>query len=309
MPSFWIIDADYLEREQIIHCKSNNNTERGKNMCFDNLPYGYNVVWYDDFSSPELDKKKWRQIPAMSGTGNGDHVVTEGEHNLKIENNELVMSARREPDGTYTSNKSLTTKDKMAFKYGLIEMRAKVPYGKPAWPSFWTQSYAPLRKAPYMTEIDIFEVFAKDNQLDFTIHKWYEKEDNEEQGYHVQKGINPFLFPSKQEAEQYHIYAMNWTPEKIEFLIDGRICGSFDITESGEFDDTAESGKTGGMTGMHDYAYLLFNCYIFTENSSWKPYGIEDTCYATENDKFPIEYKIDWIRIAQKEGEGGIALF
>ena len=275
-------------------------------MCFENLPKGYNVVWYDDFSSPELDSKKWCQYTGMCGTGNGDHKVTDGEHNMKIENGELVMTARREPDGTYTSNKSLSTKDKMAFKYGLIEMRAKVPFGKPAWPSFWTQSYAPLRKAPYMWELDIFAVFARDDRLASTIHKWYEKEEGEERGYHVQKGADPYVFASKEEAEEYHIYAMNWTPEKIEFMVDDNIYATFDITENGEYDNIEKSGKTGGMLGMHDYAYLLFNCYVYTEGSSWKMY---EGCQATDDDKFPIEYRIDWIRLSQKEGEGGIALF
>ena len=53
-------------------------------MFFENLPKGYNVVWYDDFSSPLLDDKKWCQFVGMGGTDNGDHVVTVGENNLRL---------------------------------------------------------------------------------------------------------------------------------------------------------------------------------------------------------------------------------
>ncbi len=271
-------------------------------MVFDNLPKGYNVVWYDDFSSPVLDKKKWCQFTGMGGTENGDHIVTEGENNLRLENGELVMCAKREPYGIYTSNKSLSTKDRMAFKYGILEMRAKVPFGKPAWPSFWTRSYAPLQKAQYMTELDIFEVFAKDNKLVSTLHKWYPAKCD----CHVLQGGTGHIFNSEAEAEEYHIYAMKWTPEKIEFMVDGKVHTSFDISEDHDFENTAETGQTGGMLGMHDYAYLLLNCYVYTEGSSWKAY---EGCQATAEDKFPIEYRVDWIRLSQKEGEGGIALF
>lgn len=271
-------------------------------MVFDNVPDGYNIVWYDDFTSSELDNKKWCQFTGMSGTANGDHSVTAGEHNLSIKNDELVMSAKREADGTYTSNQSLSTKDRMAFKYGILEMRAKVPYGKPAWPSLWTRSYGPLQKACYMTELDIFEVFAKDDEAASTIHKWYPPECN----CHVQKNCGTYRFASKEDAVKYHIYAMNWTPEKIEFSVDGNIYYVCDITEAGEFENTVRAGQNGGMLGMHDYAYLLLNCYIFTKGSSWKP---SENSAADGNDEFPIEYRIDWIRLSQKEGEGGIALF
>ena len=271
-------------------------------MQFNNLPKGYNVVWYDDFSCKTLDDTKWCQFPGMEGTENGDHTVLAGSHNLRIEDGELIMSARREPDGTYTSNQSLSTKARMAFKYGLLEMRAKVPYGKPAWPSLWTRSYEPLRKAQYMAELDVFEVFAADKEAVSTIHKWYPAECN----CHVQLSLDGYIFDSKEDAAEYHIYAMNWTPEKIEFSIDGNAYAVFDITEDGDFENTAETGQKGGMAGMHDYAYLLLNCYVYTEGSSWKAYK---DCYATNEDRFPIEYRIDWIRLSQKEGEGGLALF
>lgn len=268
-------------------------------MVFENLPKGYNVVWYDDFSSPLLDDKKWCQFVGMGGTDNGDHVVTVGENNLRLENGELVMCARREPNGVYTSNQSLSTKDRMAFKYGILEMRAKVPYGRPAWPSLWTRSYGPLQKAEYMTELDVFEVFSSDNKAASTIHKWCPHG-------HFQLGADGYKFASKEEAEQYHIYGMNWTPEKIEFSVDGNVYATFDITEAGEFENVAETGQKSGMLGMHDYAYLLLNCYLYTEGSAWKAF---EGCQANDKDKFPIEYRVDWIRLSQKEGEGGIALF
>ena len=49
-------------------------------------------------------------------------------------------SVRNGREPPYTTCLSVTTCDKMHFQYGYLEMRAMVPYGQGAWPSFWMKA-------------------------------------------------------------------------------------------------------------------------------------------------------------------------
>lgn len=40
----------------------------------------------------------------------------------------------------YKTSKSVTTGRSMTFKYGYLEMRARVPVGQGVWPSLWMKS-------------------------------------------------------------------------------------------------------------------------------------------------------------------------
>ena len=77
------------------------------------------------------------------------------------------------------------------------------------------------------------------------------------------------------------------------FTVDGEIYFRYDLSQ--DFGD-----KNDGMQGFNDPVYIIFNNFIFTENSSWKNPPV------TDKTKWPITYKIDWIRLYQKDGEGEI---
>ena len=70
----------------------------------------------------------------------------------------------------------------MSFRYGYLEMRARVPYSKGAWPSFWLLSGGALGANPndaYRVEVDIFEVFSSCDTATPNIHKWVTAPDGE----------------------------------------------------------------------------------------------------------------------------------
>ena len=120
------------------------------------------LVWFDDFTQSELNKEKWCFIHGMDAP---DLEYDNGEEHVFIKDNNLVLlsDVSKLEDKNYCVPESLSTRDTMCFKYGYLEMRAKIPYRHGAWPSFWMQSKKELRKADWMCEIDIFEVFSKTN--------------------------------------------------------------------------------------------------------------------------------------------------
>ena len=136
----------------------------------------YKLVWHDEFDGNEINPDKWSFNSAMSAKS---VLNTENKENARIENGKLVLENHRIDDSgskcRYSTATSLTTYDTMNYRFGYVEMSAKIPflYGGP-WPSFWTKSIGGIRprtNKDYMVEVDIFEVFSSPNHLAYTLHK------------------------------------------------------------------------------------------------------------------------------------------
>ena len=101
---------------------------------------GYSLTWYDGFSSSSLDLSQWNQT---LGTGTRSQQVVDGlgdnlYFNQKDGCSDMVMSSRMiESEKLYTRPRDVSTENRMAYKYGYLEIRAKVPHGRPAYPAFW----------------------------------------------------------------------------------------------------------------------------------------------------------------------------
>lgn len=255
------------------------------------------LVWHDEFDDPaslsridtrertdSLDAVKWNLRAKMN---QGDIENGRDDHNVAIEKGNLVMRTWKEGEDQYSTNTSVTTDGVMSYRYGYLEMRANVPFRKGCWPSFWMQSKDTRRTADYMTEIDMFEVFGSPNTIESAVHKWYKYD-------HYSLGGGDFKFETRTDLnKEYHLYGMGWTPEELYFTVDGAIYSRFSLTEDfGIYGD--------GMGGFQDPIYIIFNNFIFTDGSSWKQPTV------TEVTVWPVTYKIDWIRLYQKPGEGEV---
>ena len=105
-----------------------------------------------------------------------------------------------------------------------------------------------------------------------------------------------YLFPYPETLnDEFHVYAMEWTPESISFLVDGECFMTVPIDEAHDF----APKPLAGMAGFHDPHYVIFNNEIFTPGHGWCP---EDK-RLLPSDPFPIDYEIDWVRLWQKDGE------
>ena len=83
-----------------------------------------------------------------------------------------------------------------------------------------------------------------------------------------------------------------WTPEKLEFKLDGVTYHTIDITGSAEYSDVKNGGSvTASNAAFHDYFYLIM-------------YGGVNTELVTENSNLPTDYAIDYVRLYQNaDGE------
>lgn len=252
------------------------------------VPEGYKLVWNDEFNGNGLDNKKWGFKPCMCGQV--DLNIYDDERAVNVKNGCVVLTADRESKGMYSTNVSLTTFEKMVFKYGYLEMSAKVPFHKPAFPSFWMQSSTYNSTAPdVMGEIDIFEYFGREPMVQTGIHKWYRDGSDHFLCSEIGRGI----FDNQQIAEDFHTYGMLWTDKELKFFVDGQEYHHIDISE--EYNFGAREGSN--MNCFHDYYYIIFNNYVHTIGRKSNP---PEIC-ATDDDVFPINYEIDYVRLYQNE--------
>ena len=135
------------------------------------IPNGFRVVWADEFDTAGLpDTSKWSYDIDRNSAGwyNNElqYYANARLENSRVEGGSLVITARREdlstaglPDwgGQRYSSARLITRDKAAWTYGFIEIRAKLPCGLGTWPAIWMLSSPPQTRWPDDGEIDIME--------------------------------------------------------------------------------------------------------------------------------------------------------
>ncbi|HEY7615682.1 MAG TPA: glycoside hydrolase family 16 protein [Terriglobales bacterium] len=186
---------------------------------------GWNLVWSDEFNGPSgsgVDPAKW--VLEVGGHGWGNHELqyyTNRRANARVQGGKLVIKATREnytgPDGKaskYTSAR-LKTLGKFSQRYGRFEARIKLPYGQGIWPAFWMMGDN-IEKVdwPDCGEIDVMENIGKEpSTVHGTIHG---------PGYSGPGGIGAsYNLPGKRRfAEGFHIFAVEWEPERIRFYVD-----------------------------------------------------------------------------------------
>ena len=178
---------------------------------------GRRLVWQDEFDGTALDQSKWQVWGTMSST---DNVYTNDERTVRVADGLLRLRVlpANVPGKVAILPRGLVTRDRMAFRYGYLEMRARVPFRHGSWPSFWLQSAPPpLRKADWLSEIDVLESFASTNAVVANLHKWRGKD-------HVMlpggEGSlkRAYIFANAAHLnDEFHVYAREWTPETIPF--------------------------------------------------------------------------------------------
>ena len=106
----------------------------------------YQLVWSDEFdTNGAVDASKWfhqTQIPAGGSWHNGEvQHYTNRIDNSVVNNGFLNIIAKKETyqnQGVTKSYTSARLNSKFAFKYGRVEVRAKLPAGLGTWPAIWT---------------------------------------------------------------------------------------------------------------------------------------------------------------------------
>jgi len=250
----------------------------GKNSKYSEI-LDYDLVWSDEFNVDGVpDEEKWKIITGGDGFGNHELQYYK-EDNVVVEDGLLIIEALKEDYSgrEYTSAK-LQSINEGNFKYGKVEVKAKLPYGTGTWPAIWMMPTANRYGGwPNSGEIDIMEHVGYDmNNVVGTVHTTTY---NHTKG--SQKGDSILL---DDVSTEFHIYEMEWLPDKIHFKADGVTYFTF---ENKYRDCPSEDEWPFNM----DF-YLILNVAI---GGDWGgAQGIDDEI-------FPQTMEIDYIRVYQAE--------
>lgn len=181
---------------------------------------GYKLLWADEFNRPgKPDPAIWTAETGGNGWGNNEaQYYTDRVENAVVKDGKLFITALKEEyNGKSYTSARLITKGKRDFTYGRVEVAAKLPAGKGTWPAIWMLgSNIGEVGWPKCGEIDIMEHVGFDmNVVHASIHT---KAFNHPAG--TQKTAKTLV---DQVDGKFHVYAMEWTPKKIDFFIDGKL--------------------------------------------------------------------------------------
>jgi beta-glucanase (GH16 family) len=183
------------------------------------------LVWSDEFNGRSLDLSKWSYDTSRNKVGwfnkEKQYYSASLSENLRLKNGHLIIEAHHDPEqirahsdwgGQQYSSGKITTKGKAEFRYGFVEVRAKLPCTGGTWPAIWMM---PVGRSPWPTggEIDIMEhVGSKPHVVHATVHTALF---NHVMG--TQRGAD-FVVPTSCSA--FHRYQLLWRPDSITMGVD-----------------------------------------------------------------------------------------
>jgi len=205
-------------------------------ICFGQVDVVYSdLVWSDEFNvDGVINSTNWfqqTQLPAGGSWFNGEEqLYTNLPTNSFVSNGMLNIVAKKE---TYTDQgvtkqyTSARLNSKFAFKYGRVDVRAKLPIDAGTWPAIWMLGKDVNEPGGYFAstfgntdwpacgETDIMEhgIFSSQavDYIQSTLHTPSSYGNSVNNGGIIASDL----------ANSYHIYSMNWSPFQISFLLDG----------------------------------------------------------------------------------------
>ena len=257
----------------------------------------YKLVWSDEFNyKGKPDSKKWAYDYGFISNREKQY-FTDSLKNARVEKGHLIMEAHLEniankdyknkelknknwvtyitetETALYTSAR-LNTKGLASWKYGLIEVKAKLPRGVGLWPAIWMLGDNKEEVGwPDCGEIDIMEhVGFNPDSIFGTIHT---KAYNHMIG--TAKGKKVFI---DKPYDTFHTFSIEWTPEKLDFMLDGVV-----------YNHIENEHKTAAEWPFDQNFYLILN--VSVGGMLGEKEGIDDSA-------FPQQMLIDYVRVFQK---------
>lgn len=257
-----------------------------------------NEALSDEFDGNSLDKDKWWILGENNDYRNkwkGRAPAQFAPENVAVINNELILYSKWDPDFEFADeslgdipyggeNKSQPITQaaiisERFFKYGYMEIRC-IAADAPVTSSFWTTGYH--------SEIDMTENYGKrpignpenrpeelEKKYRTNMINWDPDADENHQNWKVEEVLDVRV------ASDYYVYGFEWDEDYIKIYFEGELIRTATRAELEANDQW-----------RHQYPQEL---WIDSEVFSW--YGMPTLADLTPD----AEYKIDYIRIWQKE--------
>ena len=265
---------------------------------------GWVLEWNDEFEGSEIDQSKWDWETNCWGGGNNElQCYTDRPDNSFLRDGKLVIHAQPESftgpaepldwesnagERTlpYTSAR-VRTLGKGDWKYGRIEVRAKIPQGQGIWPAIWMLptdwTYGGWAASG---EIDIMEAVNLSDDSPKNIHGTLHY--GREWPGQVSSGTH-YTFESSDPTEEFHTYALEWANREMRWYVDDVHYAT--QKSSGWYSQImGEDGFHQNVPGNAPFDqrfHLLMNVAV---GGNWP--GEPD-----DSTQFPVEMEVDFVRV------------
>lgn len=247
---------------------------------------GYAYTWGDEFNTGTFNHYWWVDYDDFkygktSNSCLGGKLICKATENAYVKDGNLVMYTDRINDTDFTRC-TVSTFGTMMFRYGLIEIRAKLAEA-PASTGLW----AFTNQIGYggMTEYDILENFGKPDSFATNIHRWWSTDDYwghtsfDTAKYKDQKRYTLADGTDKALSDSFHVYSMEWTDGLVAFAVDGKPFFSYSLDD----DENVDIRRVP--------AYFLMSTFMGSAD-----YGSP----ATLSDPTHQETLVDYVRLYQR---------
>ena len=254
------------------------------------VPYGYQLVLDETFEDGSFNPSVWTPQTYGNGVGNAELQYYQAD-NINVADDILNITAK--PDALFDSNNiiphnfssgRLSTIGKMAFRYGKIAIRAKVPDIPGTQFAFWLGAFdLNMEGFPKAGNMDIVQTGIYGQFEEVESHFQYGEPDT------ALQNVSRFYYSDDNfnATDGFHIYEIEWTPKKVIFMVDGHVTGRVFRNK-----DNAAAFDT--------YYYLVVNLGLQGPLSSHGNFQTYD--YSN----LPQSAQVDWIKVWQRPNQGGI---
>ena len=238
----------------------------------------YVLVFHDEFSGrngSQPDSTKWRR--SQRNPSAWARWISNSPDVVRVKNGKLICRAipnRTEVgDTAQMLTGAIESTGKFSFQYGKVEVRMRTNLKQGNFPAAWMKPEQG-RDNRY-GEIDIVEMFGNVNKSHHTIHT--------HQTYTLKKK-KPTNFERTLKVNRWHVYGIVWTPDYIEWTVDGQSVGVYRRS-------SAESDVSEGQWTFDRPFYLRLNQSVGN--------GVAKHFIAQTSEVYETEF--DWVRVYQKK--------
>lgn len=237
----------------------------------------WQLVWQDEFDGPAgTPPSPERWVHDVGGHGWGNEQLefdTDRPENASLDGTgNLVITARKESYGgrNYTSAR-INTSGRFEQTYGRFEARIQQPVGRGIWPAFWMLG-ANVGEVgwPECGEIDIMEYRGQLPAITRgSLHG---------PGYSGGNNLgSEFVVSGGKLNEDFHVYAVEWEPNRIRWLLDGKA-----------FFETTPARLPAGARWVFDKPHFIILNVAVGGNYLGPP---------DSTTVFPQQMKVDYVRV------------
>lgn len=275
---------------------------------------GWVLVWSDEFDGDSIDPTRWEHEVNCWGGGNGEQqCYVDAAQNSFVQDGQLHIVALRgdtqgpavnDDDPAYDPNDTsatlpyssarLRTRDLGDWRFGRIEVRARLPFGQGTWPAIWMLPTARVYGGWAASgEIDIMEAVNLrvdgENRVHGTLHYGSYWPNN------VYSGMEYTLPGGADPAADFHDYAVEWELGEVRWYVDGhhfatqREDGWYTLYE----DEQGQMVVGEGASPFDESFHLILNLAV---GGAW---AANVNAGGVDESVFPQELTIEHVRVYQ----------